>query len=87
MLLAVYKEMTEKLSLIDVTANKLCFVGDERSRLFHHFLPKWPVFPLWIAPNIVFVDASMVHLIAIILQIFREKKLAWFGNKLRKKTC
>ena len=40
MLLAVYKEMTEKLSLIDVTANKLCFVGDERSRLFHHFLPK-----------------------------------------------
>ena len=29
------------------------------------------------APNSVFVDAFMMHLIAIILQIFREK--IWFG--------
>ena len=37
MLPVVYKQMTEKLSLIDAAANKLCFIGDERSRLFYHF--------------------------------------------------
>ena len=37
MLPATYKQMTEKLSLIDAAANKLCFIGEERSRLFYHF--------------------------------------------------
>ena len=32
---------------------------------------------LWIAPNRVFVDASMMQLIAIILRTFRKK--SWFG--------
>ena len=34
MLLAIYKEMAGKLNLIDVAANKLCFVSGERSRLY-----------------------------------------------------
>ena len=37
MLLAIYKEMTDKLSLINVAANEFCFDSDERSRLFGHF--------------------------------------------------
>ena len=31
MLLVIYKEMTDKLSLIDVAANELCFASGERS--------------------------------------------------------
>ena len=37
MLLAIYKEMTDKLSLIDGGANEFCFGIDECSRLFSHF--------------------------------------------------
>ena len=34
MLLAIYKEITDKLGLIDAATNKFCFGSDERSRLF-----------------------------------------------------
>ena len=37
MLLAIYKEMTDKLSLIGVAANEFCFVSDECSYLLGHF--------------------------------------------------
>ena len=37
MLLDIDKEMTDKLSLIEVGANEFCFGSDERSRLFSHF--------------------------------------------------
>ena len=37
MLLAIYKEMTDKLSLIDVAGNEFCFGSDERSHLFGYF--------------------------------------------------
>ena len=37
MLLAIYKETMDKLSLIDVDANEFCFGSDERSRLSDHF--------------------------------------------------
>ena len=37
MLLAIYKEMMDKLSLIDVAANQFCFVIDKRSCLLGHF--------------------------------------------------
>ena len=36
-LLAIYKEMTDKLSLIDVAANEFCFGSDERSSVLSHF--------------------------------------------------
>ena len=39
-------------------------------------------------PLRVLVDASMMHLIKIILRIFRRKDgLVWLGNKLQKKMC
>ena len=34
MLLAIYKEITDKLGLIDAATNKFYFGSDERSRLF-----------------------------------------------------
>ena len=37
MLLAIYKKMTDKLSLIDVAVNEFCFGS---SRLLGHFFPK-----------------------------------------------
>ena len=37
MLLATYKEMTDKLSLTDVATNEFCVGSDECSRLFGHF--------------------------------------------------
>ena len=37
MLLAIYKKMTDKLSLIDVAVNEFCFGS---SRLLDHFFPK-----------------------------------------------
>ena len=37
MLLAIYKETTDKLSLIDVAANEFCSDSDERSGLLDHF--------------------------------------------------
>ena len=37
MLLAIYKEMMDRLSLIDVATNEFCFGGDEASWLFRHF--------------------------------------------------
>ena len=33
MLLAIYKEMTEKLSLIGVAANEFCFSSDEKYKV------------------------------------------------------
>ena len=36
-LLAIDKEMTDKLSLIEVGANEFCFGSDELSWLFSHF--------------------------------------------------
>ena len=42
-----------------------------------YFFGKLCVRTWWMVPNSIFVDASMMHLIAIILQIFREK--SWFG--------
>ena len=37
MLLAIYKEITDKLSLIGVAANEFCFVSDECSYLLGDF--------------------------------------------------
>ena len=37
MLLAIYKETTDKLSLIDVDAYEFCYGSDERCRLFGQF--------------------------------------------------
>ena len=37
MLLAIYKEMTDKSSLTDVAVNEFCFGSAERSYLFGHF--------------------------------------------------
>ena len=37
MLLAIYKEMMDKLTLTDVAANEFCSGSDERSRLLGHF--------------------------------------------------
>ena len=37
MLLVIYKEMTDKLSLIDIAGNEFYFGNDERSHLFGHF--------------------------------------------------
>ena len=41
MLLAIYKEMTGKLSFIDEAANEFSFGSDERSRHFGHFYQKF----------------------------------------------
>ena len=38
-----------------------------------------------IAPNSVFIDASMMHLIATTLQIFRKDRLIW--QQITKKKC
>ena len=41
---------------------------------------------LWMAPNSVFVDASNMHLISIILRIFSDK--SWFGLAVNyKRKC
>ena len=158
MLLAIYKEMKDKLSLIDVAGNSalvvmsvlafsvtfakmtyvlkfvlfklqqapttkakffFCLISSWRKLYVLHtlgahqestyttFLNHWYahvrvwcvlgskkcysfgklcVRTLWMAHNIVFVDASMMHLIAIILRIFREK--SWFGLATNyKKMC
>ena len=37
LLLAIYKEMTDKLSLNDVAVYEFCFGSDERCRLFRQF--------------------------------------------------
>ena len=37
MLLAIYKEMTDKSSLIDIAVNEFCFGSAERSHLFGYF--------------------------------------------------
>ena len=37
MLLTIYEEMTDKLSLIDVAANEFRFGSDEHSHIFGHF--------------------------------------------------
>ena len=36
MMLAIYKEMTDKLSLIDVAASEFCFGKDDGSNLLGH---------------------------------------------------
>ena len=51
-----------------------------------YFFGRLCVCTLWMVPNSIFVDASMMHLIAIVLQIFREK--SWFGLVTNyKKKC
>ena len=37
MLLAIYKEMMDKLSMIDVAGNGFCYGSDERFHIFCHF--------------------------------------------------
>ena len=44
MLLAIYKEMMDRLSLIDVATNEFCFGGDKASWLFRHFCKNYLCF-------------------------------------------
>ena len=66
----MYAQFTEKVTFLNPDTYKyLCVSGSKKC----YFFGKLCVRTLWMPPNSVFVDAWMMLLEAIILQIFIEK--------------
>ena len=58
----------------------MCLLGSKK----YYFFGKLLVRTLWMAPNSVSVGASMMHLKAIILRIFREKSFFGLATNFQK---